>query len=436
MTLPENADDPALAGRRRMVLLLLAAVQFTSIVDFMIVMPLGPQLMRTLDIGPKHFGWVVSSYTLAAGVAGLVASTVLDRFGRKATFLALYAGFLVGTLCCGIAPTYEALLAARIVTGAFGGVLGGQALTIIADLFPESQRGRATGILMSAFALASVLGVPAGIFLGTRFGWHTPFLVLVALGTPLLAVALAVMPPLRDHVSQHHAHPLTQLRETLTHPNHLRAFALIVTLMFGGFSVIPYVSAYYVANVGVTETQLTIVFAVAGACTLIGSPVIGRLADRHGKLLVYRVVAPISALAMIVLTNLPRVGVIAASATSAGLMLTNAGRMVAAMSMVTSAVEPRKRGGFMGVNSSLQHMATGAGAAMGGQIIATASDGTLQHFPTVGLIGVTTTLISIWLAGRLRMAAPSPPMTPERSLAAAAEADADAGEPLASLESA
>ncbi len=421
-------------GRERLVLLLLAAVQFTSIVDFMIVMPLGPQLMRTLEVSPRQFGWVVSSYTLAAGVAGLVASTVLDRFGRKTSFLTLYAGFLMGTMFCGLAPDYLTLLAARFVTGAFGGILGGQALTIVADIFPEERRGRATGVLMSAFALASVLGVPAGTFLGTNWGWHVPFLVLVALGAPLLLVAVLIMPPLSDHVGKSSSGPLIRLVETLREPNNRRAFALIITLMFGAFSVIPYISVFYVANVGVTENQLTIVFTVAGICTLVGSPLIGRLADRHGKLVIYRIVAPISAVAMITLTNLPRAGVVIASLASAGLMVSNAGRMVAAMAMVSGSVGPRRRGGFMSVNSALQHVATGAGAVVGGLIIRERDDGTLANFGVVGLIGVVTTLASLWLAGRLRMTSPSQPMTPEMGLAAAADADANASGPLSSLE--
>jgi MFS transporter, DHA1 family, inner membrane transport protein len=142
--------------RERIVLLILGAVQFTTIVDFMIVMPLGPQLMRTLEIGPAKFGLIVSSYTFAAGAAGLVASAIVDRFARRTTFIALNAGFLLGTLLCGLAPSYETLLAARVATGAFGGILGGMAMAIIGDVFPEERRGRATGSLMVGFSLASV----------------------------------------------------------------------------------------------------------------------------------------------------------------------------------------------------------------------------------------------------------------------------------------
>lgn len=178
----DSSSDSSRRRTERIVLFVLAAVQFTSIVDFMVVMPLGPQLMRSLEIGPAEFGLIVSSYTFAAGVAGLVASSIVDRFSRRTAFLTLYAGFLIGTLLCALAPTYQLLVAARVLTGAFGGVLGGMAMAIIGDVFPEERRGRATGSLMSAFALASVFGVPFGLYLGMTFEWHAPFLALVALG--------------------------------------------------------------------------------------------------------------------------------------------------------------------------------------------------------------------------------------------------------------
>ncbi len=188
---PKSVSAAAEVRRREMILLLiLASVQFTSIVDFMVVMPLGPQLMRKLEIDASQFGLIVASYTVAAGLAGLLGSSIMDRFGRKSAFLTLYSGFLLGTLLCGLSMSYFMLLVARILTGAFGGILGGLALAIIADVFPEERRGRATGILMSAFAVASVLGVPAGIYLGGELGWQVPFLVLAALGLPVLAVGI------------------------------------------------------------------------------------------------------------------------------------------------------------------------------------------------------------------------------------------------------
>ena len=401
---PAKAD----ATRERMVLMVLAAVQFTTIVDFMVIMPLGPQLMRSLAISPMRFGLVVSSYTLSAGATGLVASSLIDRFDRKAAFLWLYVGFLVGTLLCGLAPSYPTLLAARVVTGAFGGILGGMALAIVGDVFPEERRGRATGSLMSAFALASVLGVPFGLTLGTMFGWHTPFLLLVGVGLAVLAGGLIALPSLRGHLEKGpRSSSWGRMVETYTHPNHLRAFALISSMMLGAFAVVPFISPYLVGNVGVRETQLPWIYVAGGALTLIGAPVIGRLADRYGKFPVYRVVAPLTAVMMLVVTNLPHAGLPAAVAAIGVFMLCNAGRMVAAMAMITGSVEPRLRGGFMSANSAVQHIAAGLGSMVAGLVVAKGSDGSILHYPLVGLIGVAATLASLWFASRLRPASGS-----------------------------
>lgn len=396
-----------------MLLLMLASVQFTSIVDFMVVMPLGPQLKRLLGISSSQFGLIVSSYTIAAGVAGIFASSFMDRFGRKAAFLTLYTGFLVGTFLCGLADTYPLLLAARVVTGAFGGILGGMALAIVGDVFPEHKRGRATGVLMSAFALASVVGVPVGIELGNRFDWHAPFLALAALGLPVLFAGLSVLPALRGHLHHGpHASPIARLAETFSHANHLRAFALVATMMLGGFSVIPYLSVYLVANTGVLEKQLPVIYVTGGLLTLIGAPIVGRLADRHGKLAVYRTVAVVSGALMLLVTHLPQLPLALVAAATGTLMLTNAGRMVAAMAMVTGSVEAKRRGGFMSANSAVQHISTGLAAYIGGKIIADDPvTHTILHFDQVGFLAVASTAVSLWLAGRVRSAvkpAPEP----------------------------
>jgi MFS transporter, DHA1 family, inner membrane transport protein len=321
----------------------------------------------------------------------------------------------VGTFLCGLAQGYATLLGARVVTGAFGGILGGMALAIVGDVFPEHKRGRATGVLMSAFALASVVGVPVGIALGNRFDWHAPFLVLAGLGVPVLLAALRVLPALRGHLQGgRHAHPLAKLAETFSRPNHLRAFALVATMMLGGFAVIPYLSVYLVGNAGVRETDLPIIYVTGGLLTLVGAPVVGKLADRYGKLSVYRVVATISAVLMVVVTNLPRLPLGLVAAATGTLMLTNAGRMVAAMAMVTGSVEPSRRGGFMSANSAVQHISTGLGAYLGGLIIADDKVyHTIRNFDKVGLMAVAATLVSLWLAGRVRPAAKPDPRPAE-----------------------
>lgn len=426
------ANQPISDSRHheRLILFILAAVQFTTIVDFMIVMPLGPQLMRTLNIGPAEFGLIVSSYTFAAGISGLAASTIVDRFARRTTFLVLYAGFLLGTFLCAIAPTYHALVAARIATGGFGGILGGMAMTIVGDVFPDERRGRATGSLMTGFALASVAGVPLGLLLGTSFGWQVPFVALVIGGIPLLFLTPFAMPPLNDHIHQVHAHPLRSLVDTFSLPNHLNAFALTIALMIGSFTVFPYVSAYFVANVGMTEQQLPVIYVVGGALTLFASPLVGRLTDKFGKLRIYRIIAPASAVLLLAITHLPRVPVAVAVAVFASLMVCNVGRMIAAMAMITGSVEPHRRGGFLSANSSVQHIACGVGASLGGLLITQTDGGAIERFGLVGWIAAISTLITLWLAGRVRMNSSASISAERISLAAAAEASVDAGETI------
>jgi len=396
--------------QERLILLVLAAVQFTSIVDFMVIMPLEPELKRTIGLTPAKFALVVSAYTFAAGLAGLVSTLFLDRFARRPTFLVLFAGFLLGTLACGIAPDYATLLAARSLTGVFGGLLGGMAMTIIGDVFPEERRGAATGALMSAFALASVAGVPIGLTLGQRYGWHTPFLILAGLCVPFFLAAARVLPRLDGHLKDHQVEPaMDRLREIFLHANHLRAFALTSALMLSGFSVIPFIAPYLVSNVGLAESKLPLLYIAGGLVSLVGMPVIGRLADRYGKLRVYRIVVPANAALLFGMTCLPQgLALAPVLLMMALMMLTNAGRMVPAMAMITGSVEPRLRGGFMGANSAVQHIAAGLGTTLAGSIVTQPKGGgPLEHYPTVGLIAALASLSTLWLAGRLRSGSPA-----------------------------
>jgi len=384
------------------ILFTLSALQFIGIVDFMIVMPLGPQLLTDLGIDARKFSWVVSAYTLAAGLAGFLAAPWLDRVPRKSAYLVFSLGLLAGTAACGLAASYPLLLAARCVTGGFGGVLSGLALAIVADVFPAERRGRATGTLMLAFAVASVAGVPLGIALGTRLGWQAPFFALTALGLPLVGLAAWSLPPVTAHMDGPRRHPLSHLLETLTRPAHRRGFALIALLMVGAFAVIPFISTAFVANMGVQERQLPAVFVAGGLLTLASTPLVGRLVDRFGGLAVVRGIIPLSAAMMLVLTHLPRVGIAVAAPVAAMLMATNAGRMVAAMSLITSSIEPRRRGSFMAANSAVQHIASGVGTTLSGMIVEGGAGEPLRHFGTVGTIAAGATIASLWLAARIR----------------------------------
>ncbi len=405
-----TSTDPTAAGppgsgpahREGVILLTLAALQFVSIVDFMIVMPLGPQLLAGLDIDAARFSWVVSAYTLAAGVAGFLAAPWLDRVPRKAAYLVLALGMIAGTAACGLATSFSLLLVARGVTGAFGGVLGGLTMAILADVFPTERRGRATGTLMLAFSVASVAGVPLGIALGTRFGWQTPFFALTALGLPLVALAAWSLPPRAAPLEAPRRHPLASLLETLTVSAHQRAFALIAMLMVAAFAVIPFISTSLVANGGMTQAQLPVVFISGGLLTLLSTPLTGRLVDRFGAATVLRGVVPLSAAMLLVVTHLPAVGIAAAATVLAVLMATNSSRMVTAISLITSSIEPRRRGSFMSVNSSVQHVASGLGTTLAGLIVEGGAGEPLRYFGTVGILAAGVTIASLWVAARIR----------------------------------
>jgi MFS transporter, DHA1 family, inner membrane transport protein len=284
---------------------------------------------------------------------------------------------------------------------------------------------------MSGFALASVAGVPFGLYLGTEFSWHLPFVVLAVAGVPILALAPLAMPRLDAHVAHHRTHPLRSIVEVFAHAAHLRAFALIVVLMLGSFSVFPYLSPYLVANVGMTERQLPLVYIAGGGLTLFAAPVVGRLADRHGKLKIFRLILPASAVLLVIITHLPQVHVAIAVAVFGTLMVCNVGRMIPAMAMVTSSVEPRRRGAFLSANSSVQHVSAGLASSIGGLIVTQSPSGKIEHFGTMGWLAAAVSLTSLWLAGRVRLVDESPMSAEEISLAAAAEASVDAGEPLA-----
>jgi DHA1 family inner membrane transport protein len=390
------------ASREGMILFTLAAVQFIGMVDFMLVMPLGPLLAADLGIDARQFSWIVSAYTLAAGLAGFVAAAWLDRVPRKAAYLALSLGLLAGTAACGLAATAPLLLAARFVTGGFGGVLGGLALAIVADVVPPDRRGRAMGLLMLAFAVASVAGVPLGIAVGTRLGWRAPFFGLAALGLPFVGLAAWWLPPLAVPADGPPRHPLARLVDTLTVPAHRRAFAVIALLMVGAFAVIPFISTAFVANVGVTEPQLPAVFIAGGLLTLVTTPLAGRLVDRFGPLAVFRGIVPLSALMMVVLTHLPAAGIVVAAPAAAALMATNSARMVTAMSLISASIEPGRRGGFMAANSAVQHVASGLGTTLGGMIVAGGVGEPLRNFGTLGILAAAVTLASLGLAARIR----------------------------------
>lgn len=409
------AEGPArassrLSSREWLLLLVLAAVQFAHIVDFMILMPLGSRFINgdsgdgaTLHLTTGEFGLVVSAYTISAGVASLIAARFLDRFDRKKALLFLFAGFTLGTLLCAAATNYGLLLFARAVAGAFGGVCAATVLAIVGDAFHDSRRGTAMGVIMSAFSLASIAGVPLGLYLAELSGWRAPFIVLGVLSAGFLALAAWVLPPLSGHLDR--GGPAVSAWEVATEGNHLRAFALMASLVGSSFLIVPYLASAMVANVGMAESDLKLIYLAGGLATLLSLTFVGWLADRLGKLPVFRVLALATCVPLVLVTLLPfglHLALVLAVTTL--MFITTAGRMVPGMALITNSATPAVRGSFMSLNAAVQQIGAGVASWIGGLLLYKDSGGHLAGFATAGMLACGFALVSVYLAGRLRPA--------------------------------
>ena len=398
------AARDSLPAREVVLLVTLAGIQFTNILDFMILMPLAPALMRLFEIDPRHFGMLVSAYTFAAAASGFVAAFWIDRFSRKRALLAMYAGFIVATALCGFAPSYELLLAARIVAGIFGGVIGALVFTIIADVIPYARRARATSFLSAAFSLAAVMGVPLGLWFAAHISWRAPFLALAVLAAAGWIIALRIVPSLVAHLDGgERRKPLAQLRAVFGVANHLRAFAFMIVLMTSVFMVVPFIAAYNVANVGVQETELPYIYFAGGLATLFTAPLIGWLADRFGKKRVFTILAFVSLVPIVVMTHLPPLPLAAAVAVSVVFFIFVPGRFGPAMALVTGSVAPRLRGSFMSFNGAVQQLGAGTASLAAGLMVGRDASGALTGFGWAGWCAVAATLVAIALALRIRV---------------------------------
>lgn len=400
-----DAQYHALPPRRELTTLLaLAAIQFTHFVDYMIMMPLGPQLMRRFEITPEQFSQLVACYPLAAAFAGLAGGFVLDRHDRKRALLVLYAGFGMATGACGLAGSHHALMAARFAAGIFGGLAGSVVVAMVADVIPPERRGRAMSLVMGSFPVASVLGVPAGLLLAGRFGWHTPFFALAAAAVTNLTIASFALPHLATAVRDRH--PWRQIRDIVSHGVHLRAFAVGAALVMAGQCVIPFIAPSMVANMGLSEGQLVWPYAVGGLCAFFSMPIVGRLSDRMDRLRLFAGASAVCVVVVLVLTHLGPSPVWLACAMMACFMVTMTSRFTPAMTMVTNAVEARYRGGFMSLNSALQQGSSALANFIAGMFVTEQVSGRLAGLPKAGYASIGFLVVAVLLAAELRRAAP------------------------------
>lgn len=377
------------------------------------MMPMGPQLIRTFNINPQQFSLLVASYTVTAGITGFIAAFFIDRYDRKKVLLFIYAGFSLGTFACSFAPTYEILLITRSLAGGFGGVLGALILSIVSDVVPLERRAKGIGVVMASFGLASVIGVPFGLYIATEYSWQTPFLILGLMAISINIIIAFVVPALTSHLSEKHLSPAEVLRNIFGNPRARLGLAFSAVLMLGHFTIIPFIAPYMVGNVGLTEKQLALIYLTGGACTMVFSPWVGKMADKHGRLKIFTIFGTLVLIPIITITNLVPVPLWTVLVVAGIFFIFSNGRMVPSTTMETAIIKPENRGSYMSIRSSVQQLASGMAAFIAGLIITEAPSQfgdkvkALHNYQYVGLIAVAFSLVSLLVARKLTVASSS-----------------------------
>jgi MFS transporter, DHA1 family, inner membrane transport protein len=383
---------------QKIILYLLACVQFTNIMDFMIMMPMGPILMKAFNITAREYSFLVSAYSISAGICGFIAAFFVDKFDRKNVLTIAYIGFLIGTFACAIAPTYTMLMAARIVAGIFGGVLGSQVVAIVGDTVKYEHRAEGLSIIMAAFSTASVLGVPLGMYLASTISWHIPFMFVVAVG--FVNLLLRYLPSLRGHINQSliKPSPFAVLTNIGKDSNQLRALALSVIVIFGHFCTIPSLSPYLTLNVGMSVDNISLIYLVGGAITIFSARIVGKIADQKGKYLIFATCGTLFLIPVFLMTHLQSGAslTLILFITSMFFLFAN-GRTITMQAIVSGVVNNEQRGGFTSINSSMIQLGSGAASFVGGLIVEKAANGTLLHYEWVGYMSITFMIAGIIL---------------------------------------
>ncbi|PST81746.1 MFS transporter [Pedobacter yulinensis] len=398
-----NQKPAALSGYQKVVIFILAMTQFTVVLDFMVMAPMGDILMKSLSLRPEQFGLAVSAYAFSAGASGLLTAGFADRFDRKKLLLFFYTGFIAGTVFCGLAVNYHLLIAARIITGLFGGVIGSITLAIVADIFSLEQRGRVMGFVQMGFGASQVLGIPIGLYLATAWGWQTTFIMIAGLGALIAVLILTRMRPLTEHLLlQRSGSAFSHLLQTVLSKRHRVGFTATALLSVGGFMMMPFSSAFAINNLHITEHQLPMLFMVSGVAALVVMPLIGKLSDQVDKFLLFSAASVWLMIVVLVYTNLSVTPLWLVMVFNVLMMVGIMSRMVPGTALTSAVPEMKDRGAFMSVNASLQQVAGGISAVFAGLIIRQEHPGSpLQHYDWVGYIVVAFSLLSIYLIYRV-----------------------------------
>src|SRR6188474_1209945 len=380
-----------------LVIVLIALTQFTVVLDFMVMSPLGDMLMKSMELNTKQFGLAVSVYAFSAGTSGLLTAGFADKFDRKKLLLFFYIGFIAGTLFCGLANSYVLLIAARIITGLFGGVIGSISMAIVADLFPLHQRGRAMGFIQMGFGASQVLGIPISLFIANHWGWQSPFFMIVGLAIIIWLTVMLKLHPVAEHLElRSEKTAIKHLWHTIKNRDYRMGFLLTALLSLGGFMMMPWGSAFAVNNLRLTYGQLPVLFMVGGVASLFIMPLVGRLSDKIDKVKIFTAAALLMMVVVVVYTNLKPVHFGIVIMMNILMMIGIMSRIVPAMALVSALPQMQDRGAFMSINSSLQQIAGGIAAGVGGLIVVQKTKTSpLQHYDTLGYVIVVIIIANI-----------------------------------------
>lgn len=399
----EQPISGKLTSYQILVVVLLALTQFTVVLDFMVMSPLGDALMKAMNLTTFQFGAVMSSYAISAGISGLLTAGFADRFDRKKLLLFFYIGFILGTLFCGLATSYPLLIAARIFTGLFGGVIGSISMAIVSDLFTLQQRGRVMGFMQMGFGASQVLGIPISLFLANIWGWQSPFLMIVGLAAAIWLLLVLQLKPITAHLGvKSEKSALKHFRDTLKKRDYRIGFLATALMSLGGFMIMPWGSAFSINNLHVTPAQLPVLFMVAGIATLFIMPVIGKLSDKIDKFSLFAIASVWMMVVVVIYTNLTPVPFWFVLLMNVLMMMGVMARMVPSMALVSAIPEMHDRGAFMSINSSLQQMAGGIAAAIGGMIVVQKTKTSpLENYDILGYVIVVITILCMLMLRRV-----------------------------------
>lgn len=395
-----NTERPNFSNYQIRLIIVLALVQLTNMLDFMIISPLGAHLNRVMGINSSRFGFVVSAYAFTAALSGLFTALFADKYDRRKLLIFFYTGFITGTFLCGFANTYVALLLSRIITGAFGGVIASVIFTIITDMFDFQVRGRVISFVQISFSASQAIGIPFALFLTNRFDWHLPFLSIAIFSSLLLFLIFIWIRPMKP-AANFKGGNYKRLLGIIAEKNYWKAYACTGLLVIGGFLIMPYVSIFLVHNVSIPENRLSIIYMIAGISTIITAPLVGKLSDKFGKYTIFIIGSAILIIMLLIYTSLIHSTLWIVILIFSILYISVSSRMISGMALITKVPRHADRGSFMSISSSVQQLAGGLAAAAGGLIVYQNDAGRLINYSILGVITVTLVILSLFLMKRI-----------------------------------